>query len=213
MPPTSQVIRESGKIWPRQSPAHCVVWKCSARVSFLPCSRFRSAPPVVLHSLIQEWFGLPCMLLEHRNTGSSVLFPEPHIIRWVTSNQPEMQSSLDSNSFRFWKYVAFTAIYSLCIPKMTSCFPQNVSGILFLSNTPPTSSKRQNIIPSGHWESAHNTENVANFPLDAHLVITAPPLKDNTFGTLQSKVFEKFGAFLIPMPAMSGLIFKDITEF
>lgn len=96
---------------------------------------------------------------------------------------------------------------------MTNCFPQNVSGILFLSNTSPTGNKRQNIIPFGHWESLHNTENGANFPLDAELVISIPPLKDNTFETLESTDFEKFGTFLIPAPAISGLIFKDIIEF
>lgn len=90
----------------------------------------------VLQTLIKGWFGRP--------------FSEPCLVRWATSNCLEIQSPLDSNSFRFWIYIVFSLFYSQCITKMTNCLPQNVSGILFLSNTPPTGNKRQNIIPFGH---------------------------------------------------------------
>lgn len=56
-------------------------------------------------------------------------------------------------------------------------------------------------------------ENAANFPIEAELEISSLPLKDNTIETLQSKAFKKFSTFLMPAPAVMGLIFKGVAKF
>lgn len=122
------------KVWLTKS-SPVLTWKSSVHACFLQPSSWRSLS-FVLQTLIKEWLGRP--------------FSEPCLVRWATSNCLEIPSPLDSNSFRFWIYIVFSLFYSQCITKMTNCLPQNVSGILFLSNTPPTGNKRQNIIPFGH---------------------------------------------------------------
>lgn len=129
-------------------------------------------------------------------------------------DQPEMWSSLDSNSFRFCKHIASAAFYSQCITKMTSRLPQNVSGILFLSNTPPTGNRRQNIIPFGHWESAREYGKCGQSPCQGRIRNQFATFeKTIQQRTLQRKAFEKLSTFLIPAPVVMGLFKKRITEF
>lgn len=129
-------------------------------------------------------------------------------------DQPEMWSSLDSNSFRFCKHIASAAFYSQCITKMTSRLPQNVSGILFLSNTPPTGNRRQNIIPFGHWESARNTENVANLPVKAESEISLPPLKrQSSRGPFKGKLLKSLAHFLSRPLLLWGFLKNVLQNF